>query len=256
MLSVKEASKYNVNLIPTLSSHKKEDHMEWIKDYQLFLFDFDGLLVNTEEIHYKAYKKMCADRGCELPWDFSTYCRAAHYNQEILRTELMKAVPKLQEMESDWEILYREKKQAMVELLSRGSVTMMPGATELLTALEKADISRCVVTNSPNEQIELIKQENPILETIPHWYTRETYTKAKPDPECYLNAINKLCPKDGKVIGFEDTPRGMQALMKTPAQAVMITQVDYPEIGEFVSKGARQFDSLNQMYSSFEGGKV
>ena len=33
--------------------------MDWIKKYQLFLFDFDGLLVNTEEMHFLAYKQMC-----------------------------------------------------------------------------------------------------------------------------------------------------------------------------------------------------
>ena len=218
--------------------------MEWIKDYQLFLFDFDGLLVNTEEIHFQAYQKMCTNRGCDLPWDFSRYCRAAHYNQETLRRELMEAVPGLREMESDWETLYQEKKQAMVELLSMGSVKMMPGAGELLSALDRERIARCVVTNSPNEQIELIKQGNPVLDTIPHWFTRETYSKAKPDPECYLNAIDKLCPKGGSVIGFEDTPRGMRALMGTSAEAVMITQVDYPELEEFSRAGAKIFRSL------------
>ncbi|ADI37745.1 HAD family hydrolase [Waddlia chondrophila] len=218
--------------------------MEWTKDYQLFLFDFDGLLVNTEEIHYQAYKKMCRDRGFELPWDFSRYCQVAHYHQETLRRELMQSVPGLERMESDWEVLYQEKKQAMVELLSKGSVTMMPGAEKLLRVLDQEGIERCVVTHSPLEQIELIKQGNPILFSIPHWFTRESYTKAKPDPECYLNAIEKLCPEEGKVIGFEDTPRGMQALMETPAEAVMITQVNYPEQETFVSRGAKLFNSL------------
>lgn len=223
--------------------------MEWVKDYQLFLFDFDGLLVNTEEVHYRAYKKMCADRGFDLPWTFPRYCRAAHYNQATLRKELMESVPGLEADEPDWDVLYQEKKNAMVELLSGGHVTMMPGAEELLRALDKEGIERCVVTNSPMEQIDLIKKDNPVLETIPHWYTRETYSKAKPDPECYLNAISQLCPDGKKVIGFEDTPRGMRALLETPAEAIFITQVDYPELGEFLEKGARHYESLSQLGS-------
>lgn len=221
--------------------------MQWIKDYQLFLFDFDGLLVNTEEIHYRAYKKMCSDRGFNLPWSFSRYCHAAHYNQETLRRELFEAVPELAESEPDWEILYKEKKQAMVDLLSQGAVQMMPGAEQLLTALDRAGIARCVVTNSPDEQIQLIKKGNPVLETIPHWYTRETYTKPKPDPECYLNAIRDLCPDGGKVVGFEDTPRGMQALLQTPAKCFMITQVDYPELPEFIQQGAEHHQTLLEL---------
>lgn len=221
--------------------------MQWINDYQLFLFDFDGLLVNTEEIHYQAYQKMCADRGFTLPWTFPEYCRAAHYNQETLRRKLFEDVPDLAKSQPDWEILYREKKQAMVDLLSQGAVKLMPGTEELLAALDKKGIARCVVTNSPDEQIQLIKKGNPILETIPYWYTRETYSQPKPDPECYLNAIRDLCPEGGNVVGFEDTPRGMQALLQTPAKCLMITQVDYPELPNFIQQGAEHYLSLKDL---------
>lgn len=224
--------------------------MQWIKDYQLFLFDFDGLLVNTEELHYQAYQKMCSDRGFTLPWSFPRYCCAAHYNQETLRRELFESVPELAKSEPNWDILYQEKKQVMVDLLSRGAVQMMPGASDLLEALDRHGIARCVVTNSPDEQIQLIRKGNPILETIPHWYTRETYRNPKPDPECYLNAIQELCPKGGKVVGFEDTPRGMRALLQTPARCLMITQVDYPELSGFIQQGVEYYGSLTDLADS------
>lgn len=224
--------------------------MQWVKEYQLFLFDFDGLLVNTEEIHFQAYQKMCSDRGCILPWSFSHYCQAAHYSQEFLRQKLFECVPELKGSESDWDILYQEKKQAMVELLRKGAVKMMEGAVQLLEVLEIEGIHRCVVTNSPNEQIQLIKLKNPILDTIPYWFTRETYTRPKPDPECYQNAIDALCPKEGKVIGFEDSPRGMRALLKTSAKPVMITKVNYPELPGFIREGVEHFPSLKQMLDS------
>lgn len=218
--------------------------MQWINDYQLFLFDFDGLLVNTEEIHYKAYQKMCRDRGFELPWDFIRYCHAAHYSQEKLRSSIFESVPELKEDEPDWEVLYREKKQAMVELLSGGAVKLMPGAKALLEALDRAGIARCVVTNSPDEQIEIIRSQNPFLDIIEHWFTRETYTQPKPNPECYLNAIKALNPEGGKVIGFEDSPRGLRALLQTPAKPVFISAVDYPEIPDFLEQGVVLFHSL------------
>ena len=43
--------------------------MEWIHHYQLILFDLDGLLVNTEQLHYQAYKNMLQARGFSLPSD-------------------------------------------------------------------------------------------------------------------------------------------------------------------------------------------
>lgn len=219
--------------------------MQWIHDYQLFLFDFDGLLVNTEEIHYLAYKRMCSMRDLDLSWDFTRYCLAAHYDQAYLRQQIFLALPKLQEMESNWEVLYAEKKQAMLELLREGAIHLMPGAEHLLKILHERKISHCVVTNSPDEQISIVREKNPILNTIPYWFTRETYTHPKPHPECYLNAIKQLGGESKNVIGFEDTPRGLRALMQTKAKPVLISRVNYPEIPEFVNEGVLHFSGLD-----------
>src|ERR1700732_1038423 len=106
--------------------------MDWINTYQLFLFDFDGLLVNTEEIHFLAYKMMCADRGFELPWDFPRYCKSAHYDAEGIQRDICLELPDLRSQEPSWEILYREKKTNMISLLNQGAVHLMPGVNELL----------------------------------------------------------------------------------------------------------------------------
>lgn len=225
--------------------------MEWIHDYQLFLFDFDGLLVNTEEIHYRAYKKMCADRGFTLSWDFTRYCFMAHYDSELLKETLLKELPDLKRMEPDWNVLYAEKKRAMIELLNQGQVHLMPGVADFLNLLAKENINRCVVTHSPNEQIQIIKKQNPILQTIPHWFTRETYTHPKPHPECYLNAIKKLAADSSNVIGFEDTPRGLTALMQTRAKPVIVSKIPYPEIPQYIREGALHFPSFEALPNRF-----
>lgn len=221
--------------------------MRWIKDYELYLFDFDGLLVNTEEIHYEAYRKMCHQRGFVLPWTFSEYCFFAHYGGTRLRDGIYAALPELQRLEPNWDQLYEEKKAAVVELLSRGAVHLMPGVEGFLKMLFAQKIPLCVVTNSPQEQIEKIKGYNPILNQIEHWFTRETYSRPKPDPECYLNAIRTVRPDARKIIGFEDTPRGLEALLQTPARPIWISQVFYPEIEKFKALGVLHFPTLDAL---------
>ncbi len=54
--------------------------MKWIHDFQLFLFDFDGLLVDTEGLHYAAYVNIMAARGYRLDWSFAEYSQMAHLN--------------------------------------------------------------------------------------------------------------------------------------------------------------------------------
>ncbi len=202
--------------------------MKWIHNYQLFLFDFDGLLVNTEDIHHQAYVRMCANRGFDLKWDFTRYSAAAHHEATGLRDSIYAEFPQLQLQEPLWKVLYEEKKNAFLDLIKEGQAQLMPGVVEILTSLEQADIPRCVVTHSLLPLIQLIREQNPILNTIPHWITREHYSLPKPNPECYQLAITRLAKADDRIIGFEDSPRGLAALQGTNAQAVLICPPDYP----------------------------
>ncbi|HEY4831673.1 MAG TPA: HAD family phosphatase [Waddliaceae bacterium] len=221
--------------------------MKWIHTYQLFMFDFDGLLVNTEEIHFLAYKQMCAKYGFNLTWSFSRYCQSAHYDADRLKNDIYREFPELQQLEPNWNILYGEKKKNMINLLKSGAVHLMPGVKELLLALQQANLPRCVVTHSPDEQVSIIRRQNPALDTISTWLTRESYTHPKPHPECYLNAIEQLGKSAERIIGFEDTPRGLRALMQTRAIPVLISQVPYSEIPELVRQGARYFPSFTSI---------
>lgn len=221
--------------------------MEWIHDYQLFLFDFDGLLVNTEEIHYLAYKQMCAARGFDLNWDFNRYCQAAHYDADALRLQIYAKFPLLHAQEPNWQVLYAEKKSALLKLLRQGSACLMPGVHSLLQALQKANIKRCVVTHSSDDLVSIIRKQYPILDTIPFWVTREHYTHPKPSSECYLKAIELFAKPQDRVIGFEDTPRGLRALLGTLAKPVLVCQAKYPEIPAFLQAGVTHYESFEDI---------
>lgn len=199
--------------------------MHWIHHYQLFLFDFDGILVNTEELHYLAYKKMCRDRGFLLPWSMATYVRHAMFSATGLREGVYREFPELEALEPRWEVLYQEKKGAYTTLLEEQGVELMPGVAPLLEQLEKAQIKRCVVTHSPIEQIARIKEKLPQLNSIPHWVTREDYAAPKPSPECYLKAIARFGEEGDRIVGFEDSPRGLKALLGTEADAYLVSEI-------------------------------
>lgn len=190
---------------------------------------------------------MLQARNLNLPWDFNRYCMTAHYHADKIAQEFLEIFPSLYAGGETWEDLYAEKKQAMVDLLHQGQVSLMPGVYRLLQALHSAKIKSCVVTHSPDELVAIIRQQHAILDTIPFWITRHDYTHPKPHSECYQKAIElHACPED-KVIGFEDTPRGLTALMGTKAKPVLICQVNYPEIPRFVEQGVLHFDSFEEI---------
>lgn len=218
--------------------------MKWIRDFNLFLFDFDGLLVNTEHIHFQAYVNMMAKRGYNLGWSFARFCEMAHLNASALREGIYAQFP---DLDPDWDTLYEEKKRNYFELISSGRVELMPGVERILRALQEANIRRAVVTNSLLEQIRLIRSHIPILQTIKHWVTREDYEKPKPSPESYLKAIQLYGQPGDKIIGFEDSIRGLQALKQTPALPVLICPSHHPLLEIATVGNVVHYESLDQL---------
>ncbi len=218
--------------------------MKWIRDFNLFLFDFDGLLVNTEHIHFQAYVNMMAKRGYDLGWSFARFCEMAHLNASALREGIYAQFP---DLDPDWNTLYEEKKRNYFELISSGRVELMPGVERILQALQEANIRRVVVTNSLLEQIRLIRSHIPILQTIKHWVTREDYEKPKPSPESYLKAIQLYGQTGDKIIGFEDSIRGLQALKQTPALPILICPSHHPLLEIAMEGKVVHYESLEQL---------
>src|SRR5689334_9300073 len=128
--------------------------MCWLASFSLFVFDFDGLLVNTEDLHFAAYIEMCRKRGYDLAWDFKRFCKAAHYSSTGLREGIYKDFPDLKAAEPDWAVLYAEKKAIYQDFIEQGKVELLPGVASLLTSLESQGIARCVATNSTRSQVE------------------------------------------------------------------------------------------------------
>ncbi len=202
--------------------------MKWIKKFSTFLFDFDGLLVNTEEIHFAAFRELCRINGFSIPWDFFQYCEYAHYSSTGLRDATYEEFPKLQAQHPDWHVFYVDKKRIYQDLIETVPLEFMHGVPALLEALKKENIPRAVATNSTKQQIDVFKRRMPLLQTIPLWVTREDYEKAKPNPDAYLTALDKLQGKNA--IGFEDSFRGIQALQKAKVPPVLICPEEHPQL--------------------------
>ena len=196
----------------------------WVNLFDLFLLDFDGLLVNTEKLHFLAYKEMVESLGFCFPIDYSTYCQGAHISQEALKNLIYSSCSGLQEAFPDWMSIRSIKQKKYLSFIKDGKVELMPGIFELLTSLDYFNKKSCIVTNSPREQIELVKLKLPILQKIPYIVSREDYKEAKPSGECYEKARHKYAAPNDKIIGFEDSTKGVMALNAANIYSVEISQ--------------------------------
>jgi HAD superfamily hydrolase (TIGR01509 family) len=210
----------------------------------VLLFDFDGLLVNTEPLHYRAYMRMCEDRGFALQWDFAKFCHEAHSQEGGFFAGLRKEMPHAFDHVTT-AMLYAEKTQWYNRLLGTEPLDLMPGVETVLVELQKRDIARAIVTNSARGQVETVAARLPLLATIPLWITREDYRAAKPSPEGYLLAMERLGARGGPAIGFEDTLKGVQALQSAGAVAVLVSPADYSGVAVCKRLGAQHWEQMS-----------
>lgn len=154
--------------------------MDWINLFQFYLFDFDGVLVDTEPLHYAAYETVCHKWNIPWKYGFEQYCNAAHGESLGFKKLLFSDYPELVEQGPSWDLIAKEKKEIYTELLKTSALKLMPGVEQLLAALQEQNLPSCVVTNSPRAHVEMIKELLPALRSIPHWITREDYENPKP----------------------------------------------------------------------------
>jgi HAD superfamily hydrolase (TIGR01509 family) len=175
------------------------------------LFDFDGVLVDTEPIYdifwNEAGKRYAVGidnfaeiiKGTTLP-DIITN----HFND---RTE--------------------EEKQTIIRESTTYEKHMplpaMPGSMEFLKMLKKHNVTIGLVTSSDREKIEratALYQLDEIFDTI---VTSDRITKGKPDPMCYLLAAADLNVSPAECLVFEDSFAGIEAATKAGMRVIALS---------------------------------
>jgi HAD superfamily hydrolase (TIGR01509 family) len=221
--------------------------MRWIERFDLFLFDFDGILVDTEPLHYAAFAQLLARRNIDWDWDFEGFCRESHGQKDGIKHALYKKFPILLEREPHFEVLAEEKRVLYTQLLQEQRVPLMPGVKALLSRLQAENRTHCVVTNSWREHVEMIRSRDAQLSHIPHWLTREDYPNPKPAPDGYQKAIDLYGFPGARVIGFEDTCKGFKALSQTAARAVLICPSQRSHVSECLALGGLHYPSFEEV---------
>lgn len=167
------------------------------------LWDMDGLLVDSEPLWTLAEHELAARLGGE----FTPAMKAA-----IVGTRLEVAVPTLLtalgadptaeavEETSAW-LLGR-----MVELFGR-DLPLMPGAADLLAALDAAEVPQALVSSSYRVLVDaaLAGGVGPFATTV----AGDEVDRGKPDPEPYLLAAARLGVEPADCVVLEDSPAGV-----------------------------------------------
>jgi beta-phosphoglucomutase len=193
------------------------------------LFDFDGVLVNSEPLHYRAL------RGCLLPEGIDVgeeeYARfyLAYDDWQAIRIALERHGIRYDAARVQG--LAERKSDLFDELLA--TVPLFPGARELVQSLAR-EVPLAIASGALRSEIERILQPSGLRPLFQAVVGAEDVERGKPDPEPYLRAmahlqvhLPNLRPEECVVI--EDTMPGIASALGAGMKVVAVAQTYPPE---------------------------
>jgi HAD superfamily hydrolase (TIGR01509 family) len=178
------------------------------------LWDNDGVLVDTEELYFKATREVFSEIGVDLTAELFDQIslmqgRSTFY---LAAAQGLKA--------EDIARLRADRNRRYSDLLRKG-VRVLDGVEDTLRQL-RGRVLMGVVTSSRREHFEIIHVGTGLLHFFDFVLTREDYGKSKPNPDPFLTAIKRNGLKRQHCIIVEDSERGLAAAKAAGIRCIMV----------------------------------
>jgi HAD superfamily hydrolase (TIGR01509 family) len=212
------------------------------------IFDVDGTLAETEELHRIAFNRAFAEAGIPWRWDRELYAELLKVTGGRERIEAYTRRTGAQEIDAP--ALHRRKTELYNEMMVPGAVELRPGIEDLLRRARDAGLDMAIATTTRRSNVVGLMRAT-LGEAALGWFrairTGEDTSRKKPDPEVFQLVLSDLGHGPDECLIFEDSENGLRA-----AQAVKVPVVITPSIytGEDDFSGADYiFKNLDEPFS-------
>ncbi len=199
------------------------------------LFDFDGVIVDSERLHFKAFSTVLEPLGKSFTWPDYIETFIGFDDRDAFRT----ASPGIKDAEL--EEMIAKKAAAFQDLLASDGAAALPGAVELINALS-GTVPLAICSGALLEDILPLLGKLGIETAFDAMVTAEDTHISKPDPAPYRLAAERLRVSDG--LAIEDTPAGIVSANGAGLKVLAVTN-SYEK--EFLAEADWIVDSLEGM---------
>ena len=178
------------------------------------LWDNDGVLVDTEELYFRATREGLAELGIEL--DVADYIDVS-----LRRGASCFELASERGLAADRIEATRLRRNTRYEQLLREGVELIDGVSDTLRAL-RGTTRMAIVTSTRPEHFALVHDRLDIRDHFELVLTGADYTRFKPDPQPYLMAAERLGLAPADCLVVEDTERGLASATRAGMRCVVI----------------------------------
>ena len=187
------------------------------------LFDLDGVIVRSDEYHYRGWKQLADEEG----WDFDKTLN--HQLRGVSRMDSLQIILDHNNVE-----ISEEEKRALADRKNgyyRQSLSDMnegdyiPGAVELMDELSNSSVKMAICSSSRNAPF--ILDVLGIADRFETVVSGHDIDRAKPDPQIFLLAAERIGVPAARCVVFEDAESGIQAARNAGMHSVGVGSADH-----------------------------
>ena len=207
---------------------------------KVILFDMDGVLMNTEPLHYAIWQQVFAERGVII--DFERYKGCIGSTNARLMELIYEGFGA--DFRGDDSLNQRFFQLKQEHIRSRG-VPPIDGVLQTLTQLKAKGYRMAVASSSPPCSIELCLQSLQIKDFFEVIFSSEQVARPKPAPDVFLAAAAKMgaAPEDCVVV--EDSTNGTRAAKAAGMRCIGFFNPD--SIGQCLDAADVRIDRLQEL---------
>ncbi|MDW8350596.1 MAG: HAD family phosphatase [Anaerolineae bacterium] len=181
------------------------------------LWDMDGVLVDSADYHYAAWREALAREGYDLRLD-EFRATFGQRNDTILRRIFGADLPdaEVARIATVKEALYRRFVQ------ERG-IAPLPGVLRWLKALHEAGWRQAVASAAPRANVDVVLEALGIGRFFDAITSAEDVTRGKPDPQVYLVSAERVGVPPRCCVVIEDAPAGLEGARRAGMRCIGVT---------------------------------
>ncbi len=187
---------------------------------QAVILDLDGLMVDSEPVHQRAFERLLARHGIDRQFTVEEYGR---YFVGIPVKENAQWLAAHFELKAAPEDFIAEREQIYEELLEQpANLIPMPGLFALLDDLGARGMLLGVASGSPRNQVDTILRGLGIVARFRTVVAGDDVPHTKPAPDVYLRAAQELGVAPARCIAIEDSVTGITAAKAAGLRAIAV----------------------------------
>jgi beta-phosphoglucomutase len=172
-----------------------------------FIFDLDGVIVDTAKYHFLAWQKLAQELGIEFTPEHNEQLKGVSRVRSLDIILELGNVTASQEDKNKW--LFQKNEDYLSYLVDIDESEILPGVLPVLHYLK--DKNQLIALGSASKNARPILEKTGILPLFDAIVDGNDVSNAKPDPEVFLRAAQLLNAKNEDAIVFEDSVAGIQA---------------------------------------------